>query len=142
MGQPIPTNMLKSDAETPQTKIARFWEGIRQGKLFTTKCQKCGKTHFPPTSDCPSCYSSDMAWIELSGDAELTTWTLIQIKPRSFSQYPPYMIAIARIKEGPSVMAWLVDVKPEDVRSGMRLKLVAKQSPDGQLSYQLVPRQS
>jgi uncharacterized OB-fold protein len=41
-----------------------------------------------------------MDWIELTGDAELITWTVMQVRPRSFSQHPPYVIAVAKLEEG------------------------------------------
>jgi len=138
MEQPAIKNTLNIDMEIPQTRIAKFWEGLKQGKLFATKCTRCGDIYFPPTADCPRCYSSNMNWIELTGDAELITWTIIHVSPKSFSQHSPYIIAIAKLKEGPRVMAWLTNVKPEDIKVGMKLKLVTKQLAGEKLSYELI----
>jgi hypothetical protein len=135
MEQPIIKNVLNIDMQIPQTKIARFWEGLKQGRLFTTKCKKCGKVYFPPTADCSKCYLSNMDWIELTGDAELITWTIMQVRPKSFSQHPPYVIAVVKLKEGINVMAWLTNIKHEDIKPGIKLKLVTKE-----LGYEFVPK--
>ena len=132
-------NILHVEMEIPQNKISKFWEGLKEGKLLATKCKKCARIFFPPTADCPSCYSSDMDWIELNGNAELITWTVIHVAPKSFSEHSPYIIAVAKLEEGPKVMAWLSDVKPEDIKPRMELKLVAKRFYEEKLIYCFTP---
>jgi hypothetical protein len=123
----------------PVHRGTKFWEGIREGKLVTTKCKKCGKVYFPPKMDCPDCMISDMDWIELSGDAELESFTEIVVKPATFSKYPDYICAIGKLKEGPKVLAWLTGVKKEDAKVGMKLKLKPKVVEEEQrLAYEFI----
>ena len=61
----------------PISKTLKFWEGLKEGKIYTTRCKNCGKLYFPPVVDCAECYSSDMEWIELSGEGEIETFTHI-----------------------------------------------------------------
>lgn len=80
---------------------------------------------------------SDMDWIELSGDAELESFTEISIKPSSFSKYPDYICAVGRLKEGVKALAWLTGIKKEDVKVGMKLKLKPKITDEG-LAYEFI----
>ncbi len=123
----------------PISRTLRFWEGIREGKIYATKCKKCGKLHFPPVADCPNCFSSDMDWVELSGEGEVETFTHVVVRPASFTDEPPYTVAIARMREGVRVLAWLTGVKKTEVRVGMRVRLEAKVTPEGRLTYEFKP---
>jgi len=125
----------------PISKTLKFWEGLKEGKIYTTKCKKCGRLYFPPVADCAECYSSDMEWIELSGEGEIETFTHVIVKPASFQDEPPYTVAIARLKEGVRALAWLTDVKKKDVKVGLKVKLVGKVTPEGRLTYEFKPIQ-
>ena len=125
----------------PISKTLKFWEGIKEGKIYTTKCKKYGKLYFPPVGDCANCLSSDMEWVELSGEGEIETFTHVIVKPASFQNEPPYTVAIARLKEGVRALAWLTGVKKRDVKVGLKVKLVAKVTPEGRLTYEFKPIQ-
>ena len=49
----------------PISKTAKFWDELKEGKVYTTKCAKCGVLHFPPVADCGVCGSSGVDWVEL-----------------------------------------------------------------------------
>jgi uncharacterized OB-fold protein len=123
----------------PTSKTQKFWDGIKEGKLYTTKCKKCKKLNFPPIADCPTCLSSNMEWVELSGKGEIETFTHIPVKPASFQSCNDYTIAIARLNEGVRVLAWLTGAKLSDTKVGMKVKLVAKTTPEGMPTYEFVP---
>ncbi len=123
----------------PISRTSKFWKGLEEGKIYTTKCQKCGKLHFPPVADCGDCGSSNMKWTELDGEGEIETFTQIVVKPASFSNESDYIVAIARLKEGVRALAWLTGVEREDVEVGMRVKLEAKVNSDGRAIYEFIP---
>jgi len=114
-------------------KVVRISTGIWM-------CKKCGTIYFPPQLDCPKCRSSDMEWIELSGEGELLTFTQINVKPYSFSHYPDYIVGIARLKEGINVTAWVAESDPKKLKPGVKVKLqVTKRQPENYLTYEIVP---
>jgi len=123
----------------PISKIEKFWRGLKEGKVYATKCKKCGAIHFPPAADCSKCYSSDMEWIELSNEAELETFTHVMVRPATFQHYEPYTVAIGRLKEGVKVLAWLTGAKLSEIKVGMKVKLVAKVTPEGEPTYEFQP---
>lgn len=121
------------------SRTSKFWEGLREGKVYATTCQNCGKLHFPPVADCGNCGSSDMKWTELDGMGEIVTFTQVFVKPASFSEEPDYIVAIAQLKDGVKALAWLTGIKREDVQIGMKVKLVANVISDRRVSYEFIP---
>lgn len=123
----------------PISKTSKFWQGLKEGKIYATKCQKCGKLHFPPVADCGDCGSSNVKWTELDGEGEIETFTQVVVKPASFSKESDYIVAISRLKEGVRALAWLIGVEREDVKVGMKVRLVARVTSDGRVSYEFIP---
>jgi hypothetical protein len=125
--------------EIPISKTLKFYEGLKEGKVYATKCSKCGKLYFPPVADCPECLSSEMEWVVLSGEAEIETFTHVVVRPTSFCAYKPYTVAIGKLTEGVKVLAWLTGFKLSQVKVGMKAKLVAKTSQEGNPTYEFIP---
>lgn len=132
---------LKLTYEIPVAKTARFWQALKEGQLVTTRCTKCGNVTFPPQNDCPKCLASEPEWIDLGNEAVLESFTQIVVTPVSFVDYEPYVVAVGRLMEGVKILAWLSDVQPEQVKVGMRMKLVARTTPDGRPVYEFKPLQ-
>ncbi len=130
---------LRITYSLPISRTSKFWEGLKEGKVYATTCKKCGKLHFPPVADCGACGSSEVEWIELNGEGEVVTFTQVFVKPASFSEEPAYIVAIARLKEGVKALAWLTGVEREDVKVGMKVKLAAKVFSDKRVAYEFVP---
>jgi len=123
----------------PISRTSKFWQGLKEGKIYATKCQKCGRLHFPPVAECGDCGSSNVKWTELDGEGEIETFTQVVVKPASFSNESNYIVAIARLKEGVRALAWLIGVEREDVQVGMKVRLVARVTSDGRVSYEFIP---
>jgi len=132
----IKSREVKIVQEIPISKTLQFWEGLKQGKILATKCKKCGKLHFPPVADCSDCLASNMEWVELSNEATIETFTHVIVRPATFQQEKPYTVAIGRLKEGVRVLAWLTGFKLSEVKVGMKAKLVAKVTPEGNPTYE------
>ena len=135
----IRSREIKIVQEIPISKTLPFWEGLKQGKVLATKCTQCGKIYFPPNADCSDCSTSNLEWVELSKEAEIETFTHVVVRPTSFQQNKPYTIAIGRLKEGVRVLAWLTGFKLSEIKVGMKAKLVAKVTPEGNPTYEFVP---
>ena len=130
--------ILRLQYDIPVARIARFWEELEAGRLVTTRCRKCGVLYFPPVADCAKCRSSDVDWVRLRGGAVLEAVTQINVRPASFSDEEPYVVAIGRLREGVKVLARLVGVRVEEAKIGMRMVLQPSRTSAGALSYQFV----
>ena len=124
----------------PVKRIKKFFDGLKEGKIYATRCPVKGIYYFPPQADCPACMDENVEWVEIKGEGEILTFTKIFVKPFSFMHYPDYIVAIARMDEGFNVLCWLSTDKPDDVKPGMRVRLVVKRrEPEGFFSYYLEP---
>lgn len=133
---------IQASACPYHTKVSQFWDGLKDGILYGTKCKKCGTVMFPPKADCAKCITSDMEWIQLSGEGELITYTINKVPPQSFANYPEYIIGIVKLKEGPRAMAWVIEVSPQEIKIGMKLKAKTEECVDGRLTYKFKPLRS
>ena len=127
---------IKIVQEIPINKNLKFYEGLKEGKVYATKCKDCQKVYFPPMVDCPECLTTGLDWVELSSDAEIETFTHVVVRPTTFQQYKPYTVAIGRLKEDVKVLAWLTGFKISEVKVGMKAKLVARVTSEGNATYE------
>ncbi len=124
--------------DIPISKTHEFWDALKRGGFVTTKCSNCGNVSFPPQADCPRCMGSEFQWVDLDRDATLVTFTHVRMTPASFADSDSYVIAIGELSEGLKVLAWLEGVKPEEVRHGMKMKVEARTSKEGNPYYVFV----
>jgi len=127
--------------DVPITKTKMFWDGLKEGRIYATKCRDCGKIYFPPQVDCPKCLKSNFEWISLSNEGEIETFTESHLKPQGFTHYEkPYIIAIAKTPEEVKVMGWLEGVEVDNVKVGMKVEITSRIQPDGYPAIIFKPR--
>jgi len=120
-----------------ETKLQDFMKYLEQGKIMGSKCKNCNRVYFPPRADC-DCMSGEPEWIELSGNCKLITFTTVHFAPASFRYDVPYVLGVAQFEEGPTVFAPLgKEIKQEEVKVGMQLKLVPTKLPGDKIIYEL-----
>ena len=119
-----------------ETKISKFVEYLKAGKIYGTKCLECGLIQFPPRAYCRQCLSSNFEWASLSGNCTLITFTKVNAAPESFKELAPYLLGLAEFSEGPKVFAWIDRIIPEEnLTVGTKLKLEPSKLKNGNLSY-------
>lgn len=83
--------------QLPVTRVKEYWIGLENGKILGTVCKNCGSRFYPPQADCSNCYSSDMEWVEISGEGEIECFTQLHSFPQGFEFVgKPYTIAVAK----------------------------------------------
>jgi uncharacterized OB-fold protein len=107
-----------------------FWESGSDGHLRFLRCQECNTFVHPPSPVCPHCLSSDISPEVVSGRATVVAYTcnVQQWIPGS----DPYLIGLVAIDEQESVRLTtnLVEVEPEQVRTGMAVEVVFEHHDD------------
>lgn len=115
--------------------IPKTWRERKPHYLLeATKCKNCGKIHYPPRTVCDKCGSRDLERTRLSGEGRIVSYTVQYVVLDGFRDYAPIIYAIVELKEGIKVLAPLTDVKPGDVKTGLKVKAVLRKvSEDGKL---------
>ncbi|EHP71143.1 MAG: Zn-ribbon domain-containing OB-fold protein [Metallosphaera yellowstonensis] len=103
----------------PERGYEKFWEGLKKGEIWATKCKRCGSLYYPPQRDCPVCMTSELEWYRLSDRGELMTYTVVKAKPQGYEDREDYTIGIVRTEDGVDLMCWIKGVP----RVGSKVRL-------------------
>jgi uncharacterized OB-fold protein len=97
-----------------------YWEGCKRHELRIQQCDACGQHQFYPRLYCSKCFSERVDWVNASGRAKVTTFTIVRrpVSP-AFKDDLPYVVALVTLEEGPSMMTNIVGCAPEKVAIGM-----------------------
>lgn len=82
--------------------------------------------------------NNEFNWVEIGPEAKLVTFTHVQITPASFEENDPYTIAIGEFPGGLKVLAWLEGVQPQETTPGMKIRIEARASREGNPYYVFV----
>ncbi len=108
--------------------IARFWrETPRRYNLGGSRCTNCSTVYFPPRSVCPECTHhrqsiEKMVPFQLSGEGEVLSYTVVHEPAEGFEMQVPYVLALVRTTEGPVLTGQVVDIEPEGIRIGLKVR--------------------
>ena len=124
-------------------EVSRFWrESVHRYRLVAHKCGNCMKVYFPPRDVCPICHRESIGKMkeeQLSGKGEIESFTVVHEVPSPFTRQRPYILAIIKLDEGPSITAQVVDCDPGEVEIGKRVSTVfrkiAQQGEAGIIEY-------
>jgi len=117
-GLPIP----EADALTQP-----FWEACAQHRLVVQRCRHCGAFGHPPRPVCRRCQGRDFEWTESQGRGEVFTYKIAHhaVHP-AVEEQVPYGVVVVKLDDcgGTLVTSNLVDLAPEEIRVGLRVRLV------------------
>jgi uncharacterized OB-fold protein len=124
-----------------QTRIHPFFENLKQGRLTTTKCERCGALLWQPRVVCPACNGDAMAWVDLPKNGTLYAFTAVYAgAPLGMEKDVPFVVAVVELDGAPlKVVARIDDAKYEDLRLGDPVALRVIDLKDGRVWFRFVP---
>jgi uncharacterized OB-fold protein len=119
-------------APVPGPDDAPYWEGLRQRRLLLQWCSSCGAVRHPPQPRCGRCTSAAHRWEDASGAGTVHTFTVVGTAAHpELADAVPYVVALVELDEGPRVVSNVVDMNPEDVAIGLRVRVRFDDVGDG-----------
>jgi len=111
-------------SEEKDITIQSYLEYINSKKLMGSKCKKCGAVDVPPRKLCIKCNSTDVDWIEMSGNGKIAAFSCISVGTtfmveKGYSMKKPYCFSVIKLDEGPMVSGQLLGVdetKPDTIK--------------------------
>ena len=97
-----------------------------EGVLLGTRCRDCRVLVFGPQTFCQSCTSADLEPVELSPRGTLYSYTVVRVPSAGWPGPVPYVLGQIELREGPHVLAEVVDCLEPDLRIGMDMELVLR----------------
>jgi len=103
-------------------------------KITGTRCDKCNKVYVPPKSVCGYCFSKLDKLIDVRSTGTLLTFTQVFYKEAVQPVEPPFTYGVVLLDGSDTGMVHLIgEAKPEDIKIGMRLQAVFKDSREGNI---------
>jgi uncharacterized OB-fold protein len=116
----------------------KFYDALENKKIIGNKCPKCGDIFIPPRKICGKCnekISFDQNWVDLpdSGILKNYTITYYKINDRSSRKVKkPQIIGMLEIDgSNTAIINRLLDIEPEDLKIGMKLKIKWEEKTKG-----------
>lgn len=107
-------------------KYSRFFIELEKRRFMATGCPTCGKVYAPPRPACPDCLSV-ADWIELSGQGELKTYSILHFSHGANEDVraltAPYVLAYVLLDGADTLFPHLLKAPLEQVHIGMRVKI-------------------
>ena len=110
-----------------------FWEGAKNGQLMLPRCVDCNRVHWYPRHICPNCHSTNLEWIEGSGEGSIHTYAVQHMAFGPWAEEVPFVTAYIERNEGERMLTVLRGVdatKPEDIQVGAAVKVEFEQAND------------
>jgi uncharacterized OB-fold protein len=110
---------------------ARYLRGLKDKRILGSKCSKTGKVFVPPLIASPASLAPCEEFVEVADRGVVTTFCIVNIPVYGRDIELPYVCAsVALDGADQSIYALVQEIKPDEVRMGMRVEAVWK--PDGE----------
>ncbi len=60
-----------------QTRLARFFDRLREGRVATTRCPKDDLLLWPPRTACPRCHTETLEWVDLPEEGRIYAFSAV-----------------------------------------------------------------
>jgi hypothetical protein len=101
-----------------------FYRRLSAGELATTRCERCGRTDFPPRSSCARC-GAESSWVELPREGILHAFTTQEVALRFRA---PTVIALVEL--GPAVLPAVCEVAYAELEIGRPVSVEPQVEPE------------
>ena len=125
--QDRPTTMTRNiPAPAVTIESKPFWDAATEGKFMIKRCNACGEAHWYPRALCPFCFSEKTVWEESPGEGVIYSYSVMHRSPSG-----PYAIGYVTLNEGPAVLTNFVDVAPDGLSIGQKVKVKFQPTENG-----------
>ena len=121
--------------------MEKFYDSLESKKIVGNKCPKCGDVFVPPRKICGKCYEViplENNWVDLPETGTLINYTVTSYKvnDRAFRKVKkPQIIGLIQIDGSNTALVYrLMDIEPDDIKIGMKLKIEWEDKPKGEPS--------
>jgi uncharacterized OB-fold protein len=116
----------------PTAETAEYWAGCQRHELLIQRCTDCAAYQFYPRLLCTRCSGRSLQWVRASGRGTITSFTIVRrAVSAGYAAEVPYVVALIRLEEGPTLMSNVVGCGVEEVVMGMPVEVVFDDWPGG-----------
>jgi hypothetical protein len=116
---------------------SKFFISLRdEQKIIATRCGNCKKIFVPPRKVCPTCFTENTEWVNVSDEGMLVSYSIArrQLKSIPLDKKVPVIWGLIKLDGADTAMLhYLGDVNPSELTIGMRVKAVFAQTRTGSI---------
>ncbi|MEO8187335.1 MAG: Zn-ribbon domain-containing OB-fold protein [Burkholderiaceae bacterium] len=117
-------NTANRPLPVPTQATQPFWDAAAQGKLIFQRCGECNNALSTPRLFCTHCMAESVQWETSTGLGSIYTFTVNHRAANAhMADKVPYVVAVVQLDEGVRMMANIVNVEPQSVRIGDRVRV-------------------
>jgi uncharacterized OB-fold protein len=113
---------MKHPTPNPAGTSAPHWQAAGDAQLALPYCDSCRRFHWPARAHCPQCRGK-MTWRRAGGRGRIVTFSIVRraVNPE-LAEDAPYVVAFVELDEGVRLFTNIVDVQPDMLEIGMRVR--------------------
>ena len=114
--------------------VSKFFRGLKEKKIYGTKCPKCGDVFCAPRAHCwnPECRLQETEWIELPHTGTLHSYTILGFSAEAFLPMLPFILGYVRIDGANTMLTMVVkEVEPEEIECDTKVEIRFVDKPKG-----------
>lgn len=119
-----------------ETKVARFFARLREGRLSTTRCPKDGLL-WPPRSACPRCHAEELEWTDLPERGRLYAFSAVLAgAPLGMEADVPFAVGLVDLEGVPLRLFGRIVGRPwNELAIGAPVQVEPYDADDGRVYY-------
>jgi uncharacterized protein len=119
------------------TRLARFYTRLREGRLSTTRCAKDDLVHWPPRTACPRCHTETLEWIDLPLSGRIYAFSAVLAgAPLGMESDVPFSVGLVDLESSPLRIFGRVEGKAwNELRIGETVRVEPYDVGDGRVFY-------
>ena len=112
-------------------ETVEWWEATKEQRLMVQRCLECDAVQLYPRVICTSCGSLQLSLVQASGRGTVYSYSTVEksANPEFFT--PPYVVALVRLDEGPTVLSNIVSTKAGRQLCDQPVEVTWEALPDG-----------
>ncbi len=112
--------------------VGRFLSELKRGRIIGRRCHRCQRVLVPPRMFCERCFRPTDAWQYVEDSGTINTYSESHIRWDASRIEEPILVAVIEIDGATQGGFMLGEVRPEDLRVGMKVKAVWKPAEERQ----------
>jgi uncharacterized protein len=120
-----------------ETRLSRFYDRLREGRLSTTVCPKDGAILWPPRTACPKCHTEELTWVDLPETGRLYAFSAVLAgAPYGLEDQVPFSVGLVDMEGTPLRLFGRIEGKAwNELRVGERVRVEPYEVGDGRVFY-------
>ncbi len=124
------TKVTPRPVPRPTEASQPFWDGAKKKQLWLQYDPVSKRYQFWPRTCSVRTGKRNLKWRKTSGKGTLYSYTDTYVGPPGFADRTPYLVGLIELDEGVRIIANLVNLKAEDVKVGMKVKVAWEKLSD------------